>query len=54
MKAFHKLTFALVAIMGLLASSLGIIGVPAADAVPWGTDKEDDPDYNTPGFPLPV
>ena len=53
MKPLQRITVTTMAIVGLLASSLGAVGVPNADAITWGVTKEDDPDYNTPGFPLP-
>lgn len=53
MGTIKKLTITLMSIAGLLAGSLGAVGIPEAHALTWGTTKDHDPDYNTPGFPLP-
>lgn len=53
MDSFKRIVVACLAIVGLVTGSLGMVGAPSANALSWGTDPEYDPDYNTPGFPLP-
>ena len=53
MTSFKKIVIASLAVVGLVAGSLDTVGVPAADALSLRTTKDNDPNYNTPGFPLP-